>query len=52
MLGTVYYTLNKENCQEIVEKFSSRPVYSLENFTDLDFQKSSMGREYLLRKLI
>ena len=52
MLGTVYYTLNKENCQEIVEQFSSQPVYSLENFTDLDFQKSSMGREYLSRKLI
>ena len=33
MLGTVYYTLNKENCEEIVEQ-------------------SSMGREYLPRKLI
>lgn len=52
MLGTVYYTLNKENCEKIVEQFSSQPVYSLENFTDLDFQKSSMGREYLPRKLI
>lgn len=52
MFGTVYYTLNKENCREIVEQFSSQPVYSPENFTDLDFQKSSTGREYLPRKLI